>query len=434
MSRKASKWMLKVMLAVCVLSGLLAVEAKEKPAQPAASGAVALYASDGSKLIHYDLSVDQATLTERDSVDVGGIQYGWPDPSGRHLYIAWSSGQRKGPHGVTAFDIEPGSGNLKQHGEAVPLKYRPINVTMDRDGTHLLVVSNAPPGLTVYNINPDGGIGTEVKEPDDLDLGIYVHQVRLEPSNRTAIIVARGNYKPVPLSENPEGAKTTDTGALKIFNYKDGVLTNRTSIAPGGGINFNPRHLDFDKAGKWAFVSLEAQNKLQVFALSKEGTPGSTPVFSKDTVAFPNDLLVEHEQQSGTVHMHPNGRILYVPTRAGGTIQFQGKEVFAGGENIISVFQINPKTGEPTRIQTVDTHGFVPRTFNFDSSGKILVVGNQNQRLVREGDTLKTVPANLAVFRIQPDGKLEFVRTYDLGSETKAANLLWMCIVPSSSY
>lgn len=432
MSRRVLKWLQTAAVMVCGFIGLLTVAARDMSAQ----GGVALYASNGATLTHYDVSVDQATLAERESVILGGaIQYAWPAPSGRHLYVVWSAGGGgKVSPGVTAFDIEPGTGNLTQHGDAVPLKYRPINTTMDRDGTHLLVVSNAPPGLTVFNINPDGGIGAEVKEPDNLELGIYVHQVHIEPSNQTAIIVARGNYKHVTADVNPLGAETTDRGGLHIFDYKDGVLASRTVIAPGGGVDFSPRHLDFDKAGKFAFVSLEAQNRLQVFALSKDGTPSDKPTFSVADVVSPDNLPMEHQQESGTVHFHPNGKFLYVAGRGIGQVPYQGKQVAAGGENIIAVFQINPKTGEPKLIQTADTHGFVPRTFSLDASGKILVVGNQNARLVHDGDTVKNIAANLSIFRIQPDGKLEFVRTYDVGNEAKPGNIFWMSIIPSNSY
>jgi 6-phosphogluconolactonase len=428
MPRRASTWTLKAALVICGLSGIWAVGTTGALARSATLQRVALYVSDGPELIHYELSVDQATLTRLDSLKVpGAIQYAWPAPSGHELYVVWSAGRGdSGSYGATAFDIEPGSGNLNQRGQAVPLKHRPINLTVDRDGTHLLVVYPNPPGLTVFNISKDGGIGSEVKEPDDLDFGIYVHQVRLEPSNHTAIIVTRGNYEHVL---GGDGAKTTDPGALKIFNYKDGVLTNRTSIAPGGGIDFNPRHLDFDSTGLWAFVSLEGENKLQVFRLAKDGTPSSTPLFSKDTDASPTNLPVEHRQESGAVHVHPNGRFVYVAGRAMGTVPFQGKQVFAGGENIISVFEINPTTGEPTLLQTADTHGMVPRTFNLDPSGRILVAANQQPELVRDGDDLKTIPASLAVFRIQADGKLSFVQTYPVDEDTQTSSLFWMNIV-----
>ena len=72
--------------------------------------------------------------------------------------------------------------------------------------------------------------------------------------------MARGN--------GPTPSKPEDPGALKVFGYKDGVLTNRASIAPGGGLNFQVRHLDFHPSRPWVFVSLERQNKLHVYQIT----------------------------------------------------------------------------------------------------------------------------------------------------------------------
>jgi hypothetical protein len=40
---------------------------------------------------------------------------------------------------------------------------------------------------------------------------------------------------------------------------------------------------------------------------------------------------------------------------------------------------------------------------------------------------VKTVSASLAVFRIGKDGKLDFVRAYDV--DTKPGNLFWMGLI-----
>jgi hypothetical protein len=84
------------------------------------------------------------------------------------------------------------------------------------------------------------------------------------------------------------------------------------------------------------------------------------------------------------------------------------------------VWSINPQTGEPTLLQNADTHGAEPRTFALDPSAKMLVVGNQT--------AVSGVSAGLAVFRVRADGKLDFVRKYDV--DTSGGSLFWMGIVP----
>ena len=393
-------------------------------------GKVALYAAVGPELTQYDLDVDAATLTKRGSLTLpANVQEATPHPSKQYLYIAWSNG---GPsnlpqgavapngsqHGLSAFRIDPASGALLPYGQPAALPSRPIHVTTDIPGTHVLAAYNDPSGVTVHRVEPDGTLGPLVKQTQPLDVGIYGHQIRVDPSNEMAILVTRGN--------GPTPAKPEDPGALKLFNYKDGLLTNQLSIAPGGGFNFQVRHLDFHPSRPWVFVSLERQNKLQVYEKMKDGTLSRNPLFVKDTLADPGNA--RPGQALGTIHMHPNGRFVYLANRASGTVDFEGKPVFVGGENTIAVFAINQDTGEPTLIQNVDTRGIHVRTFALDPSGRILVAGNMMQLAVRDKDGVKTVPASLAVFRVRADGKLEFARKYDL--DVGSRNLFWMGIVP----
>jgi 6-phosphogluconolactonase len=394
------------------------------------SGKVVLYAAVGAELTQYDVDVEGATLTKRGAVMLpANVQEAAQHPSKQYLYMAWSNG---GPsnlppdspapsgsqHGLTAFRIDPSSGALVPYGPPASLPSRPIHVTTDIPGTHVLTAYNDPSGVTVHRIEPDGTIGSQVKQPQPLDVGIYGHQVRVDPSNEMVILATRGNG---PIATKPE-----DPGALKLFSYKDGLLTNLVSIAPGGGFNFQVRHLDFHPSRRWVFVSLERQNKLDVFEKLKDGTLSKDPLFSKDTLAEPGN--VRPGQALGTIHMHPNGRFVYLANRASGTTNFEGKPVFAGGENSIAVFAINQDTGEPTLIQNVDTRGIHVRTFALDPSGRILVAGNMMQMSVRDKDGVSIVPASLAVFRVQSDGKLVFARKYDL--DVGKRNMFWMGMVP----
>ena len=402
-----------------------------RPAAPAtgfASGKVVIYAALGAELTQYDADVHTATLVKRGSTTLpANIQEAVVNPSRQYLYIAWSNGgpsnlpeggvaPRGDQHGLSAFRIDPASGTLIPHGAPATLPSRPIHVTTDIPGTHVLVAYNDPSGLTVHRIEPDGTIGTQVKPPAPLDVGVYGHQVRVDPSNKMVILVTRGN--------GPTATKPEDPGALKVFDYKDGLLTNRLSIAPGGGFNFQSRHLDFHPSGRWVFLSLERQNKLDVFERLKDGTLSRSPLFSKDTLSDPSN--VRPGQALGTIHVHPNGRFVYLANRASGTTDFQSQSVFIGGENTIAVFSINQDTGEPTLIQNADTRGIHARTFALDPSGTILVAANMMELPVREAKGVSTVPASLAVFRVRVDGKLDFARKYDVAVGSR--NMFWMAI------
>ena len=101
--------------------------------------------------------------------------------------------------------------------------------------------------------------------------------------------------------------------------------------------------------------------------------------------------------------------------------------MFRGGENSIAVFAIDPGSGEPTLIQHVPTYGIHVRTFALDPGGSLLIAASIMALPVRDGSQIVTLPAGLSVFRVGGDGKLEFVRKYDV--ETGNKTQWWMGIV-----
>jgi len=179
--------------------------------------------------------------------------------------------------------------------------------------------------------------------------------------------------------------------------------------------------LDFHPTEPWVYVSLERQAKLQMYRMTKDASLEALPAFTVSSLQ--NSTRKTLRQNAGTLHFHPNGRYLYQANRSA-TVDDEGHAIDGGGENTIAVYSIDPHTGEPTLIQSAGTHGAEPRTFALDPSAKILVAGNQTA-ITSES---KTIPASLALFRVRADGKLDYVRKYDV--DTKPGGLFWMGIVP----
>ena len=380
------------------------------------------YASTGPQLTLFDLDVAEAALEKRSTVILpANVQYAWPHPSKRYLYVVSSDGGPGVPgtmHRANAFRIDPLSGSLQPHGEPQSLPSRPIHASVDASGEYLLTAYNAPSRVSVHRLNADGSIGEAVRQADKLDVGIYAHQIRTTSANDAAILVTRGN--------NAAQGKPEDPGALKLFAFKHGALTNLASIAPASGLGFGPRHLDFHPSAPWVYVSVERQNKLYTYKLQSDGVLGRDPLFVKDTLADP--VNVKPGQGAGAIHVHPNGRFVYGANRAEATIEFQGNQVFKGGENSIVVYAIDQATGEPTPIQHIETQKIHPRTFHIDPSGRLLVAEHNLPLNVRDGEAVKTIPAGLSVFRIGDDGKLTFARSYDIDVGEKT--MFWMGMVP----
>jgi 6-phosphogluconolactonase (cycloisomerase 2 family) len=376
----------------------------------------AYYASVGPLLKLFELDVEAAQLRERGAVTLpANIQYAWPHPSRRFVYVVSSNG---GPgiagdkHFANAFALDPATGSLHRHGEAAALPSRPIHASLDRGGGYLLTAYNDPSGLTVHRVGSDGTIGARVAQRADLDTGVYAHQILATPSNRCVILVTRGN--------NATATRPEDPGAIKTFAFQDGKLTNLASIAPGKGLGFGPRHIDFHPTKPWVFVSIERQNKLYVYELNEATGLSGEPIFIKETLS---NVKTAASQGAGAIHVHGNGKFLYLtnrtfPAREG------GREVSLGGEDNLAVYAIDQNSGEPKPLQHIDGHGVQLRTFGIDASGHLLVAASIMPMLPSDGTT---VPAGMTVFRIGDDGRLALARKYDV--EVGQAQQFWSGMV-----
>jgi 6-phosphogluconolactonase len=357
------------------------------------------YASIGPSLTLFDIDVESAALIKRGTVTLpANIQYAWPHPSRRYLYVVSSNG---GPgvtgdkHYASALLIDPATGALRLHGNPASLPSRPIHTSVDASGEYLLTAYNNPSHVTVHHIGADGTVGSPIVQSEKLDTGIYAHQVLAMPSNRTVILVTRGN--------NPEDGKPEDPGALKTYSFDKGVLRNVASIAPGTGLGFGPRHLDFHPGKPWVFGSIERQNKLYVYKLDDRTGIAREPMFIKDTLSNPASRA---PQGAGPIHIHPNGKFVYVTNRTFPASGPGARVVSSGGENSVAVFAIDQTTGEPNLIQNIDGRCIQLRTFGIDPGGQMLVVAGTMS--LADG----TLPAGITVMRIGDNGRLTFVRKY----------------------
>src|SRR5262249_27713049 len=223
-------WPLGVLLAMSMMH--LVATAAQVATGSAPSGKVAVYASVGEELITFRADAERATLSRQSSLMVPGfVQEAWTSTSGPFLYVAWSNGgasyagsgvtPRGDQHGITAFQVDA-TGALHVHGSPARLRSRPVHITGDASARHLLVAYNDPSGISVHTINADGTLGSEVPQSTGLDVGVYGHQVRVLPGDDMVVLVTRGN--------EPTSTTKEDPGALKVFRYADGKMTNVASI------------------------------------------------------------------------------------------------------------------------------------------------------------------------------------------------------------
>ena len=368
-----------------------------------------LYQSIGEELIRWDVDVEAATLTRRESIMLPSkVQYVWQHPSRKFLTASTSdapSGNTpdKGKvHCLCALSVDT-NGELALIGESAPLPSRPIHHCVDRSGNFAFTAFNNPSQITVHRIGADGTIGALIEQTVKVDVGIYAHQVTVTPSNKLVMFPARGN--------DAKDGKAEDPGAIKVYNFKDEQLTPAQNILGGeNGFHYRPRHLDYHPTQPWLYANIESENEVHMHRIDGDKIV-EKPAFIKTSLAAPRDPKMH--QTTSAIHAHPNGRFVYTANRADSTVEVNGKKVFAGGENSIAVFAIDPTTGEHTRIQSIDPQTHHVRTFSIDPTGRLLVSASIRDMWIKDGNDVRLAPAALSVFRIGNDGKLTFVRKYD---------------------
>jgi 6-phosphogluconolactonase (cycloisomerase 2 family) len=411
--------MLMAGVAATAASGVACAPAERaEPAEPAAPARTVFYASVGPDLGLYTVDENALTLT-RDSVTRAPdlVQYIWVHPALPVMYVAYSNRSKANDnHGVAVYRIDRETGRLSELSRPLALDNRPIHISVHPDGRHLLIAYNQPSNLTVHALNADGSIGDPVAQREPVDAGSYAHQVRVAPSGNLVVLSARGSD---PTATAPEAP-----GSLKVFRFSDGQLSNEKSITRGDGSGFGPRHVDFHPTKPWMYVSMERNNELLTYGVQDDGITPS-PLFTKPTVNQPE--LRAPAQYLGPIHVHPNGKFVYLVNRSDGTVDFGGTKVHGPGENTVAVFSIDATSGEPTPIQSIGIDAYHARTFSIHPSGKMLVTAAVAPLSERNGDQTRDVPAGLSVFGIGDDGRLTLARKYDV--DVTGGPLFWCGMV-----
>lgn len=376
---------------------------------------VAVFNSVGNVVTRWELDAANGTLERQGSLSMPSVvQYGWAHPSGRYIYVATSDAARGSmsitgsAHYLVALNLT-GDQGLSFHGEPQRLRQRAVHMSLEREGCYALTCYTAPSHVTVHPINADGTLSVEIEQNEELGLGHFCHQILPTPSNKQVVMAFRGHN---PSKDKPEGVP----GMLKLLDFADGQLTPRQDIKPFGqeGYGYGPRHVAFHPAKPWVYVVVELQNQLHMHHFSDQGL-SPDPVFVKSLIQQP--AVPGVVQIGGAIHVHPRGHVVYASNRVSAKTQPIGAYPFDAGENTIAVYSIDPETGEPTPIQFADPHGFHVRSFTIDPSGTILIAATLAAMSVPEGEGRTVVPAGLSLFRIAVDGRLTFLRRYDVDLE-----------------
>ncbi len=267
-------------------------------------------------------------------------------PGGKFLYAVSESG----PAGtVSAFAIDPDTGNLKLLNSRPSGGSGPCHVNIDHTGRNVLVTNYNSGSVSVIPIKSDGSLAEPTcfvqHEGSSINpqrqKGPHAHSINVSPDNRFAFVA--------------------DLGLDKIMIYKldvekGTIAANDPAFAkvkPGAG----PRHFTFGADGKHAYVINELDGTVTAFTYE----PVSGTLTEIQTVTTLPDGF-EGSSSCAEVRVHPSGRFLYGSNR---------------GHDSIAVYRIDPAKGTLTFVEHERADIKTPRNFNIDPTGKFCLVANQ---------------------------------------------------------
>ncbi len=344
------------------------------------------HASKG--IYRYDLDLATGKLSGKAlAAEVSSPSYLAVYPNHKFLYAVNEGGTAETKKGaITAFAIDPKTGNLKMLNEKTSGGDGPCHLVVDAKGKNVLAANYGGGSVTVVPIKADGSLGTPTAfvqhEGHGADpsrqKGPHAHAIVLDAANKFAF--------------------AADLGLDKVFVYKfdadKGTLTPNdppsVSVAPAAG----PRHFAFHPNGKFAYVINEMNLTITPFGYDADKGV-LKPLKSISTVP---EGVERKGFSTAEIEVHPSGKFLYGSNR---------------GHHSIAAFSIDQKTGELTLIGHATKDIKTPRGFSIDPTGHYLIVGNQDGN-------------SLTVFKIdQQVGKLT-----EVGDPVEAPSPVSVVFVP----
>jgi 6-phosphogluconolactonase len=254
---------------------------------------------------------------------------------------------------VSAYAVANGGRSLTLLNKVPSEGGDPSYISLDKTGKYIFVANYQGGSIVAWALMPDGAIGQRTAFVQHTGTGVdpkrqthaYAHSIIVDPTNRFVL--------------------TADLGLDKLFVYKFDVKTGAltpndppfASVSPGLGA----RHVAFHPNGKWVYLDNEMGSKVVFFHWdSAKGSLHEAQMVSM----LPEDFHGTSAAAEMKVSM--DGRFLY------GTNRYDGK----GQNGDIVVFAIDQKSGLLKAIQHISSGGETPRNFEFDPSGRWMVVAN----------------------------------------------------------
>jgi len=250
---------------------------------------------------------------------------------------------------VTAFAIDPKTGDLRALGRVSSKGADPCHLAVDRSARQVLVANYSGGSVASLPIRPDGGLRAAAGFVQHTGKSVdarrqtkpHAHMVETDPKNRFALVA--------------------DLGLDQILVYRFDAVRARLqpatpphgSIDPGSG----PRHFAFSPDGRDLYLLNEMTITVKAFRFDN----GRLAEF-QTVSALPAGVQPGPPDSGAEILVHPNGRFVYASTR---------------GPDALVIFARDAATGKLDPIGPVASGGVSPRSFGIDPSGRTLLAANQ---------------------------------------------------------
>jgi 6-phosphogluconolactonase len=308
----------------------------------------------GFRRATFDDATGKLSGVETVTADVQAPAYYCFSKDGKLLYTCNSGAtfQGKPGGGVSAFAVDKKTGGLTALNAVSAGGADTSYVALDRDGKHVLAANYGGGNIGVWAIKADGSLGERTA---------FVQQEGKGPN-----AVRQPHAFAHSIQEDPGGkfVLAADLGADKVFVYhydnEKGTLTPNdppsAAITPGDG----PRHFAFSKDARRVYVMCEMGSAIHVMNWNGEkGTLSETQRIS----TLPDEF--KGASTGAEILVHPNNRFVYASNRLVGT------------DGLIAVFSVGAE-GKLTLVEEVSSKGRAPRNFEFDPTGKWMIVTNHD--------------------------------------------------------
>jgi 6-phosphogluconolactonase len=293
----------------------------------------------GTEIHVFHLDVGDGSLTPVGSpVDAGtNPSFLTVDPAHHTLFAVNEDGGGKGA--VASFHLDAGTGQLTFLSRVSSQGDGPAHVSTDKTGGFAFVANYGGGTVAVLPIGPGGVLGPATDVHDHGGGNANPHQTIVSSANDFAFVPNKG----------------LNTVTQYAFNAATGKLTSPSTLTVAGGAG--PRHLDFSPTSAHAYLINE--NDSTVDALSYDAAAGKLTSIQTISTLPPG---FQGNNTGAEIQVAPSGKFVYASNR---------------GHDSIAVFSVAPD-GTLALVGHQSTMGQVPRHFQIEASGELLLVANQS--------------------------------------------------------